>query len=148
MKTLIALTGGLAGACVLTAIHQLVKQKDGYHAPRMDLLGMESFKKIGEKAHIPMPSGNKLYTITMISDIISNTIYYSAAGIGKKDSLLKGTVLGLAAGLGAVFLPKPLGLDPSPSNRTPQTQALAVAYYLIGGIVAGEVINNMCSKAM
>ncbi len=137
---MIALTGGFAGACVLTALHQLVKHEDAYHAPRMDLLGMESLKKIGRELKVPIPAGDKLYYITMASDVLSNAIYYSAAGLGKKNVVLKGAVLGLAAGVGAVYLPGPLGLDAKQSNRTPQTQVLAVLYYLTGGVVAGSVM--------
>ena len=41
--------------------------------------------------------------------------------------------------LGAVFLPGPLGLGTKPSARTPQTAAMTVAWYAIGGLVAGAV---------
>jgi hypothetical protein len=36
-------------------------------------------------------------------------------------------------------LPGPLGLGEAPSNRTPQTQLMTVAWYTAGGLVAGVV---------
>lgn len=140
MKALVALTGGLAGACIVTAIHQLVKNEDFKHAPRMDLLGMESIIKLANKVDVKVPKGNKLYNLTLASDILSNTLYYSGIGIGKKQTWLKGGALGIAAGLGAVYLPKPLNLNEAHSNKTPQTQMLSVVYYLTGGLVAAGVM--------
>jgi hypothetical protein len=145
MKALIALTGGLAGACIVTAMHQLIKKEDFKHAPRMDLLGMESLIKLAEKAHVKVPTGERLYNVTLAGDILSNTLYYSGIGIGKKQTWLKGGVLGLVAGLGAVYLPKPLHLNEAHSNRTPKTQVLSVLYYLTGGVVAAgvmQLLNN------
>ena len=148
MKTIIALTGGLAGACILTAIHQLVKNNDAYHAPRMDLLGMQSLTKAGHTLKLPMPTGDTLYNLTMAADVVSNAIYYSAAGVGKNHTLLKSAALGLAAGVGAVYLPQPMGLDPKPSNRTPQTKVLSVIYYLTGGLVAGGIMHLLNKRSV
>lgn len=138
MKAINALLGGLAGACAITILHQVIKSKDD-EAPRMDLLGMESLTKVLSKVGVKPPADDKLYYITMAGDIISNAFYYSLTGIGHKKTLLKGTGLGLAAGLGAVLLPKPLGLNPKHSNYTRQTQLLSVLYYFAGGVVSAAV---------
>jgi hypothetical protein len=138
MKALNALIGGLAGACAITVLHQVIKSKDD-EAPRMDLLGMESLTKIMNKAGVRPPADGALYYITMAGDIVSNTFYYSLTGIGRKKTWLKGPALGLAAGIGAVLLPKPLGLNPKHSNYTRQTQLLSVLYYLAGGVVSSAV---------
>src|SRR5579875_357756 len=132
MRALKAFLGGIAGATVLTAIHQLVKNTNYKIAPRMDLLGMESILKLAKGTGAETPSGSKLYYLTLAADILSNAGYYSLSGIGKKHTLIKGTVLGLAAGAGAVYLPGVLGLKKSHSNRTETTKLLAVAYYLTG----------------
>jgi len=108
-------------------------------------LGMESLIKLAEKANIKVPKGENLYKLTLAGDILSNTLYYSGIGIGKKQIWLKGSVLGLVAGLGAVYLPQPLHLNEAHSNRTPQTQVLSVLYYLTGGLVAAgvmQLLNN------
>lgn len=138
MKVLNALIGGLAGACAITALHQIIKHNDN-EAPRMDLLGMESLTKVLNKVGVKPPADDKLYYITMAGDILSNTVYYSLNGAGQKSTWLKGSALGLAAGLGAVFLPKPMGLNPKHSNYTRQTQVLSVLYYLTGGLVSAAV---------
>jgi hypothetical protein len=57
--------------------------------------------------------------------------------------VLAGTALGLAAGIGAVALPGPMGLGSEPSTRTPQTTALTIGLYLLGGVVAGATFALM-----
>lgn len=146
MKVLHALLGGLAGACAITVIHQLVKKKDE-EAPRMDLLGMESLTKLFEKVGVKPPEDDNLYYLTMAGDIASNTIYYSMTGVGENKTWLKGPALGLAAGLGAVFLPKPLGLNEKHSNKTVQTQLLSVLYYFAGGLISSAVVKLLDSKS-
>lgn len=138
MKAINALLGGLAGACAITVLHQVIKSKDN-EAPRMDLLGMESLTKVLNKAGVTPPPDNQLYYITMAGDILSNTFYYSLTGIGREKTWLKGPALGLAAGIGAVLLPKPMGLNPKHSNYTRQTQLLSVLYYFAGGVVSAAV---------
>lgn len=145
MKVLNALLGGLAGACAVTVLHQVIKKNDS-EAPRMDLLGMESLTKLLDKAGIEAPEGKKLYYMTMGGDIISNSIYYSIAGIGDSKTILKGAASGLAAGLGAVFLPKPMGLNEQHSNHTRETQILAVLYYLTGGLVSSAVMKLLNNR--
>jgi len=139
MKVSNALLGGLAGACAVTVLHQLIKKNDP-EAPRMDLLGMESLTKLLDKAGIEKPQGQKLYYLTMGGDILSNSIYYSMAGVGNSKTIFKGAASGLAAGLGAVFLPKHMGLNEKHSNKTRETQILAVLYYLTGGLVSSAVM--------
>jgi len=138
--------GGLAGAVALTVIHETAKKMDP-KAPRMDLLGMNALSKIIRgSGHTPPPYG-RLYLYTMLGDIASNALYYSLAGMGNKKSILeKGAALGIAAGLGAIFLPKPLHLNESYSNRTPKTQVMTVAYYLIGSLVAAALMKQLKKK--
>lgn len=139
MKVLNALLGGLAGACAVTVLHQVIKKNDS-EAPRMDLLGMESLTKLLDTVGVEKPEGKKLYYMTMGGDIISNSIYYSMAGIGDTKTVLKGAASGLAAGLGAVFLPKHMGLNEQHSNQTRETQILAILYYFTGGLISSAVM--------
>lgn len=140
MKYLTSLLGGLAGAVSLTILHETVRRvnKD---APRMDQLGMESIDKSLKKVHLKTPPQENLFYITMGSDIVANTLYYSTAGlVPKKHVMTVGSALGLLAGLGAVYLPKPLGLHTEPSNRTANTRYMTVGYYLLGGVIASATI--------
>lgn len=129
-----ALVSGLAGALVLTAIHETARRISP-DAPRMDVLGMRGLRKLLDQADTPQPDSDTLFGLTMAGDIVSNGLYYSLVGRGKK-AWRRGALLGLAAGLGGVVLPGPLGLGDAPSSRTPQTRLMTVAWYLLGGLAA------------
>ena len=130
-----ALGSGLAGAVALTLIHETARRLAPETAPRMDVLGMRAIQKaaLAVDAEPPVP----LHEAALVGDIVSNSVYYSLVGAGaRSDALRNGAILGLAAGIGAVFLPGPLGLGRQPTD-TPTTQALTVAWYLVGGLAAG-----------
>ncbi|MCB2409424.1 hypothetical protein [Hymenobacter lucidus] len=129
-----ALASGFAGALVLTAIHETARRISP-DAPRMDVLGMRGLRKIIDKAEAPQPNTDTLFNLTMAGDILSNGLYYSLVGRSKK-AWGRGALLGLAAGIGGVVLPGPLGLGDAPSSRTPQTKLMTVAWYLLGGLAA------------
>ncbi|MDQ6814355.1 MAG: hypothetical protein M3040_11500 [Bacteroidota bacterium] len=136
MKLSSAIGGGFAGAAALTLLHESVRRSNK-DAPRMDKIGMEAISKSLKAIDVSVPEEDNLFKITMAGDIISNSLFYSLAAIGsEKKIIVRGALLGLAAGLGAVYLPKPLGLDESPSNRTAETKLMTVGYYFIGGVIA------------
>ena len=138
MKLLPSLAAGFAGAIALTALHEVARRVRPHDAPRMDVLGERGLRKILDLADVPQPTEGVAYTATMLGDILSNGLYYTLVGSGK-HSLQRGLLLGAAAGAGGVLLPGPMGLGEAPSNRTPQTQAMTVAWYTVGGLVAGAV---------
>jgi hypothetical protein len=134
-----ALAGGAAGAAVLTLVHQTARRVVP-DAPRMDVLGRRALAAGVRAAGAEPPSGAQLQAAALAGDLVANTAYYSLVGVGGAGgALARGGLLGLAAGLGAVFLPGPLGLGTRPSRRTPQTAAMTVAWYTLGGLVAGAV---------
>ncbi|WP_317132522.1 hypothetical protein [Hymenobacter baengnokdamensis] len=133
-----SLAAGFAGAAALTLLHETARRLRPQDAPRMDVLGERGLRKVLGLADLPQPDGGTLYTATMLGDIVSNGLYYTVVGSGR-HSLRRGLLLGAAAGVGGVLLPGPLGLGEAPSNRTPQTQAMTVAWYTFGGLVAGAV---------
>ena len=128
-----ALLSGLAGAVLLTVLHETVRQLRPADAPRMDVLGIRGLRKL--LGHAPQPDHETAYGLTLLGDIVSNGLYYSLVGTGR-GAWARGTALGVAAGVGAVVLPGPLGLGEAPSNRTPQTQLMTIAWYLAGGLAA------------
>lgn len=136
-----AVIGGLAGACALTLVNQVVSRVDR-EAPRLDLLGMNAVAKFFKGSHAAPAVIKNLLPMSVAGDLVSNTLYYAlASGKSKDMTLIKGLALGVGAGLGAVVLPKPMGLDSSTTNLTRKTQAMTVAWYALGGLVAAAVMN-------
>lgn len=137
MDVLRALGSGLAGATVLTLIHETARRSRVPNAPRADVLGMRAIAKSMRKVGVEPPPDDRLFHWAMVGDMISNSLYYSLAGLGdERKAWLRGGLLGLGAGVGAVALPGPLGLGRGPSGRTRATQAMTVAWYLAGGLAA------------
>jgi hypothetical protein len=146
MKTIASLGGGLAGACAVTLLHESVR-KIVPKAPRMDLLGMNAISKGLNAAGIKTPTGNKLYTLAMAGDILSNSIYYALAGTGNEKNIwLKSSLLGLAAGVAAVALPGPMGLNEKHSARSTQTRLMTVGLYVAGALVATSIMKILASR--
>ena len=145
MKVLPSLAAGFAGALALTALHETARRLRPQDAPRMDILGERGLRKILRLEDLPQPDPTTAYSATMLGDVLSNGLYFSLVGSGR-HSLGRGMVLGGLAGVGGVVLPGPLGLGTAPSNRTPQTQAMTVAWYTIGGLVAGLVAQALRKK--
>jgi hypothetical protein len=143
MKLLQSLLAGFAGAAALNILHESVRQLDP-DAPRIDLLGKQALSKSMNKLNLDTPCGNNLYLATLAGDIISNSLYYSAIGLGnKKNIYFKGVIAGLTAGLGAINIPDKVGLDDTPVNKTDKTKILTVAWYVIGGLVTAAVFNRL-----
>jgi hypothetical protein len=130
-----ALGSGLVGACALTLIHETARRFVD-DAPRMDVLGMRALAKTMRAVDVEPPV--PLHEAALVGDIVSNSLYYSLVGAGPaRDALRNGALLGLAAGLGAVVLPERLGLGRQPTEDSPQTQLMTVAWYTLGGLAAG-----------
>ncbi len=141
MKLLRSLVGGLIGSLTLTMLHQALKNNYS-DAPRMDLLGEEVIEKGYHAIGAQVPDEEKLEKMALAGDIIFNALFFSVAAT-TISSCSKGTLLGVAAGLGGIYLPEKLGLNPEHSNRTIQTKVLTVGLYALGGYVAGKVMDRL-----
>lgn len=140
MKNLIA---GLAGATVLNLLHETLKNKSP-NMPRIDLLGENALQKTLKYFGGNIESSANLYKATLASDVVGNTLYYSLIGTGNQRYLWpKAIFMGLSAGIGAVTLPKPMGLDSQPVAKNDTVKVLTVGYYLLGAVVTGLVLNLM-----
>ena len=139
--------GGLAGACTLTVLNEGVKKFDK-DAPHLDLLAMNAIAKLMKGTGLKAPSNGSTVPVTLASDLISNSLYFAMAGSAKDktNTIVRGALLGLGAGLGAVAMAQPLGLDARVSTAPPKTKVLTVAWYVIGGLVAAAVINLLDKK--
>jgi len=136
--------GGLAGAATLTVLNETVKQFDK-DAPRLDLLGMNAVAKV-VKGPKGKPLKEKVQPASLAADMISNALYYAMAKANnKQNTYLRGALLGLGAGLSAIAVAKPLNENDA-TNKTQKTQAMTIAYYIVGGLVAAAVINLLGGK--
>jgi hypothetical protein len=148
MKLIKALIGGFAGAIALNLLHETVRQFDR-KAPRVDLVGAQALTKGMSALGIDPPKGAKLYTATLAGDVLSNGMYYSAIGLGNpKYMWIRAAITGLSAGIGAVTLPGPMGLDEAPVTRSEKTIALTVAWYLFGALVTAGVLSKLQHKTL
>jgi len=130
------LLSGVAGATVLTAAHETLRHMHNL-APRMDLMGMQALRRILFRTGAPQPGPRRLFWYTLAGDFVSNALFYSLGGLKVRHSLLRGTLLGFSAGLGALLLPGPLGLNTHASRRTTATALMTMGLYTLGGLTAG-----------
>jgi hypothetical protein len=114
----------------------------------MDVLGMRAIAKSMRGVGQEPPPADELHALALAGDMAGNSLYYSLVAAGKPEgALLCGTILGLAAGVGAVLLPEPLGLGDAPSARTPETKAMTIGWYLAGGLAAAFAYRMLAGGA-
>ncbi|MFC4456148.1 hypothetical protein [Deinococcus sonorensis] len=114
------------------------------HAPRMDVIGERALSATLQGAGVQPPRGAALYRSTMLADLVSNAAYYSLVGLGPTTRRWPlGGALGLAAGVGAVTLPRPLGLGRQPDSTALLTPVLTATWYLAGGLVAAATMRAL-----
>ncbi|PYE51812.1 hypothetical protein [Deinococcus yavapaiensis] len=144
--TLKGFASGLAGALTVTLLNEGVRRAVP-HAPRMDVIGERGLEKTISAVGAEPPHGEDLYRAAMLGDVVSNSLYYALVSVGSpRGTWTRGAALGLAAGLGAVFLPHRLGLGRQPDARSPFTQLLTVTWYFAGGLAAAAVSRGVSRK--
>lgn len=135
-RKLCSMMAGVAGAGALTLVHQAARLVTP-HAPRMDVLGMRALRGAYRQLGVGPRSDRALEREALAGDMVANSAYYSLIGMGGRESVwMRGLGLGLAAGLGAILLPKPLGLGDPPNAHQSSTQVMTMAWYVLGGMVA------------
>lgn len=148
MKPLAALDAGFTGAASLTLVHEFIK-RTLTDAPRMDLLGMNALAKTFKVPYSTIKNNPNVFDLTLLGEIITNSIYYSITATGDKNVLSKGFTAGALAGVAAAVLPEHLGLNKNYSNRTRTTTALTIGLYTLGGIIAAYTYKrNINRKAL
>src|SRR5690606_33605923 len=141
-----SLASGAAGAVSLTAAHQLANALFD-DAPRMDVLAMRGLARAHAAVGAPVPEGRTLYREAMAGDLVANSLYYAAVGLGPPEhAWRRGVGLGLLAGVGAVLAPRLLDLDRGADERRPRRELGAVALYLLGGLAAAAAASAMRSR--
>src|SRR5688572_28614857 len=105
-----ALLSGAAGAVSLTLLHETARQFLP-HAPRVDILGMRAIAASLRAVDQTPPPRDSLYWLAMLGDLASNSLYYSLVGFGQPTNIWRrGAILGGAAGIGTVIVPRLVGL--------------------------------------
>lgn len=138
MKISSALAGGLAGTITVASLHEAMRRVTPT-APRMDLLDMDLLRKGLTKMKKTVPGDDTLQRWAVGGELFCDTAYFSmAAAGGRKRVWLTGALLGLAAGISAVVLPKSMGL-PESGNKTMGTKLMTIGLYFLGGLAAAAV---------
>jgi len=104
----------------------------------MDVLGMRALARSARAVDLDPPRGRRLYRATLAGDLVANTLYYAAAA-RSRSPFRTSVALGAAAGVGAVVLPPAMGLGRPPHVDSWANRAMTVAWYTVGGLVAGTV---------
>jgi len=134
------LVAGLAGSIMLNLLHESLR-KQRSDVPRIDLLGKDALQKTLHYLGTGISNKDDLYKATLTGDIVSNTMYYSLIGAGNPRYIWRrAIVMGFTAGLGAIELPKPMGLNPASVASTDQKKMLTIGYYLFGAIVTAAAL--------
>lgn len=146
MKVSSALAGGLAGTIAVASLHEAMRRISP-NAPRMDQLDIDLLRKGLKTMNRKVPNEADLQRWAVGGELLCDTAYFSlAAAGGKKRAWLCGALLGLAAGISAVVLPKTLGLPEESSNKTLGTKIMTIGLYLIGGLASAAVANLVNNK--
>jgi hypothetical protein len=133
--------GGLAGALALTLLNEAVK-KINKNAPRLDLLGQNALAKLMKGNDMMPKTAQKFFPLA--GDLVTNSLFYGMAkGKTTGNTFLRGALLGITAGIGAVALPKQLGLEEKHTNKNPQNVLMTIGWYVLGGLVAAAVISAL-----
>jgi len=127
---------GLGGAVALSILHETIR-KNFDHVPHINELGEEALSKMTDDTAISITGKDNMYVATLVSDIVSNGLYYATTAT--KHDLTSG----ILAGVSAISLPKPLGLDDKPVAETNQKKLMTVGYYLFGALVTKFIYDRI-----
>jgi hypothetical protein len=138
---------GMVGAIALTAVHQFA-QRVTNDAPRMDVLGERAIAKTVLARGGTLPLQPTLHRWALAGDLAANSAYYSLVACGRDaGSWTRAVALGLAAGAGALVLPKRMGLGKPPRSEHVANQVMTVAWYLVGALAAAAAGRVMTRRS-
>ncbi|WP_295233325.1 hypothetical protein [uncultured Chryseobacterium sp.] len=128
---------GLGGAIALNLLHETIR-KNFNNVSEVNKVGEEALNKALDKADMKITNPDQLYAATLAGDVISNGIYYATTATSSFN-----IASGLLAGIGAVALPKKMGLDDDPVAETTEKKVMTVAYYLFGAVVTKLIYDKI-----
>ena len=156
MKLSSAIEGGIAGATTLGLITETLHNINR-NSPHVNLLQQGKLKKRFKKSKSNNGFKATRNYIQLAGDLLSSTAYFGlSALVKKKNIVLKGGLLGAAAGLGSIFLDPPIDeklngkkrgtFDPDKQSQfedSLDTQIAQVALFTIGGMLAGKIVESL-----
>lgn len=156
MKVASALEGGLAGATTISLLTDTLRRING-HSSHVNLFNGKNLKRRFKKARSKKPLKATRQFIRLAGDLLGSTAFLGMSSLGKrKNAMLRGALLGTAAGLGSVLLNRPdkhqkanghEGYSPTGLAKDRLlSKALEVSLYTIGGLIAGKVIQRSGKK--
>ena len=148
-----ALKGGVAGASTVGLLSQALGGLND-KSFRNNLLGKGKLKKRLKKTGSKHGQKATKQYLQLAEDLMASAAYFGFNSLSKKKNIvLKGGLLGAAAGLGNVFLNDNdhesqrgfLKLDGDDENLS--SKLLKVSLYTVGGMIAGKLVENSKKKA-
>jgi len=128
---------GLGGAIALNLLHEVVRNNFS-NVPEVNKVGEEALNKALDTVDMKITNHDQLYAATLAGDVVSNAVYYATTATSGFN-----IASGITAGLGAVMLPKKMGLDDAPVAETTQKKLLTVGYYLFGAVVTKLIYDKI-----
>jgi hypothetical protein len=160
MKLASAIEGGLAGVTTISLISEALREMDG-KAPGANGIKSKKLKKRLKKAGSKKSAAKSTEQyIRLAADLLGAASVLGFTSLGKKkNAVLRGALLGAAAGLGAVLLNdfkedrqngKINGHEGFPYTMLPKDtllqKAAEVGLFTLGGIIAGKMMQGPGKK--
>lgn len=131
------MVSGLVGAAAVTGLNYLGQQITP-KAPRLDELGRQAVRKTSKNVATTVPDESTVHATALGGDLISNSMIYSIAGVGRsKRPELRGVLAGVAMGTAVVLLAPMLGFGRRTTGIGAKGKAMAIGQYALGGLAAG-----------
>ena len=143
-----ALEGGLAGAATISLLRDTLKKING-HSSHINLFDGKNLQKRLKKSGSKKPLKAAKKYINLAGDLLGSTAFLGLSSLSKKkNALLRGALLGTAAGIGSVWLREDDDTKVGSENEKDNflTKALEVSLYTIGGMIASKVIEKSVKK--
>ncbi|HEU4901685.1 MAG TPA: hypothetical protein VFT06_02810 [Flavisolibacter sp.] len=154
MKLASALEGGLAGATTISLLGETLRRIDGSNH-QFNVFNAKSLKKRFKKANTKKKGSATKQFIQLAGDVLGSAALFGLTKPGKKkNAVLRGALLGAAAGLGVEFLHgrdkkkaiekddlNILGEEQIPAQERHELlkKVMRVGLYTAGGLIAGKV---------
>lgn len=136
------LAGGLAGASTLSLLHEAMNQFDNNSTPLKSIGKPGMLRKLAKyKKKGKVPEG---FSIKLAGELLSGAAYYGLTGLSKKkNAVMTGSLLGLAAGLVSVMLQSE---GDELEQQTTAEQLATVAGYTAAGALTGYAVKKWGKK--